>query len=351
MILPSEAGMSPEPRPQRPAWSRDHLRLHRWLLHEPSLLPQGSSLLLAVSGGQDSMALTALLQDLRRLHHWRLHLWHGDHRWRQEAAEQARELASWARRRGLDLRVETASEPAEGECEARQWRYECLAREAQRLGCDRVVTGHTASDRAETVLLNLARGSHLRGLSSLRASRPLLDALPSTALVRPLLLFSRADTARICHSLGLPVWLDPSNDDPRHGRNRVRAEVLPVLESLHPGASRRISGLAERLAQEVEHGDELLHLALAALNVPAPENASAALNRRRLAAQAPANQRRLLQHWLRQHRGHSLASEPLTLLLAALPPQKQPGQMDLCGGWQLRWEPSTLVLSHRHDHG
>ena len=350
MILPSGARAA-EPPPERPAWSRDHLRLHRWLRHEPALLPEGTSLLLAVSGGQDSMALTALLQDLSRLHHWRLHLWHGDHRWRPESAQQARELAAWAGQRGLELHIEQATEPAHGENGARQWRYECLAREARRLDCGRVVTGHTASDRAETVLLNLARGSHQRGLTSLRPSRPLQAGLPSPALVRPLLLFSRTDTARICRSLGLPLWLDPGNDDRRHARNRVRAEVLPVLEALHPGASRRISSLAERLAQESEANNDLLALAIETLCLPCPDGAVASLCRRRLAALTPANQRRLVQHWLQCHWGRNLASEPLNLVLEALPPARGQARMDLADGWQLRWEPSTLVLMRTHDHG
>ncbi|MFM8604103.1 MAG: tRNA lysidine(34) synthetase TilS [Cyanobium sp.] len=343
MILPSGAG--------GPAWSRDHLRLHRWLRREPTVLPAGGSLLLALSGGQDSMALTALLDDLARLHHWRLQLWHGDHRWRPESGRQAEELAAWAAERGLPLRTERACEAAATEAGARQWRYECLAREAERLGCDRVVTGHTASDRAETALLNLARGSHLRGLASLRASRPLHGEGPSPTLVRPLLLFSRDDTARICRSLGLPVWLDPSNADPRHARNRMRAEVLPVLESLHPGASRRISALAERLAQESDMGEELVALALEALALPTPGDAVAALCRQRLAAQAPASQRRLLQLWLKRHWGRSLASEPLNQVLAGLPPARGSGRMDLADGWQLRWKPSTLDLMHGQDHG
>ena len=73
-------------------WSRFHLRLHRLLLRRPQLLPQHATLLLAVSGGQDSMALVGLLRDLQRLHHWRLLLWHGDHGWRPESAQQASAL-------------------------------------------------------------------------------------------------------------------------------------------------------------------------------------------------------------------------------------------------------------------
>ena len=149
------------------------MRLHRHLLRRPSLLPAGGSLLLAVSGGQDSMAMTTLLQDLQPLHGWRLTLWHGDHGWRQEAARQAGELAVWTRGQGLPLVFDRADPVPGSEAAARQWRYDRLANAAIRLQCSHVITGHTASDRAETVLLNLARGSHLRGLASLGARRPL----------------------------------------------------------------------------------------------------------------------------------------------------------------------------------
>jgi tRNA(Ile)-lysidine synthase len=327
-----------------PRWSPFHLRLHRLLLRRPQLLPAGAPLLLAVSGGQDSMAMAALLLDLRRLHGWTLHLWHGNHGWRAEAGQQAAELAAWARQQGLPITAEAANPGEAGsEAEARLWRYGCLERAAQRLGAAHVLTGHTASDRAETLLLHLARGSHRRGLASLRLGRELTA---DVQLVRPLLGFSRADTAAVCSALGLPVWLDSSNDDRRFSRNRLRAEVMPVLEALHPGASRRLAATAERFAAEEEAGMELLELALGSLTV-AEEEEAPGLERRRLVAQAPANQRRLLHHWLSRHTGTSLGSRPLELLVQRLAPGQPPGQLDLASGWQLRWDRRTLRLQRQ----
>jgi tRNA(Ile)-lysidine synthetase-like protein len=150
------------PPDQARAWSADHLRLHRHLRRQPSLLPTGVPLLLSVSGGQDSMAMTGLLADLRRLHGWSLTLWHGDHGWRPESGRQAGELAAWAASEGLPLVLERAQPAPPCEDQARQWRYRRLAELAALRGISHVVTGHTATDRAETVLLNLARGSHRR---------------------------------------------------------------------------------------------------------------------------------------------------------------------------------------------
>lgn len=290
------------------------------------------------------MALTALLRDLRRLHQWRLLLWHGDHGWRPESAAQAAALATWAEAQELPLLRERAGAgDANGEAAARRWRYACLARAARQAGCSRVVTGHTGSDRAETVLLHLARGSHRRGLGSLRRSRPLDDAMPPLPLVRPLLLFSRAETARFCQSWGLPVWVDPGNASTLLSRNRMRAEVLPVLEALHPGASLRISAQAERLAEELDQEEELLRLALAGLRSLEPE---LALQRRALNRLERGNQRRLLRLWLEEAAGQALGAGVLEGLVDRLAPGRAPGVLMLAGGWQLGWDRSTLRLSH-----
>lgn len=372
-ILPSGPGASP------PGWSPDHLRLHRSLLHRPELLPRGAHLLLAVSGGQDSMAMTGLLRDLRPLYHWRLHLWHGDHGWRDDSARHASELQSWSQSQQLPIRVERL-EPGEvcgnREAAARHWRYQCLRREALRLGCQHVLTAHTASDRAETVLLHLARGSHRRGLAALRRRQPLAGLLqgappsgsgdaagPASAaplpdpaiapalsaaaqgdgaalwLVRPLQLFSRRETEQICHRQGWPVWQDPSNAQLELSRNRIRAQVLPVLEQLHPGAARRITEQAERLAAEQDQQQELLDLAL----IPV-QTAPLQLDRRALLRLSSASQGLLLQHWLRRCRAEELESRSLAALLPRLVMERGPGRMDLAAGWQLSWRGTTLAL-------
>jgi len=342
--LNNESILPPEPR-----WSPDHLRLHRHLRHHPELLPAGAPLLLAISGGQDSMALLALLRDLQRLHHWPLHLWHGDHRWRPESGQVAAELAGWCSDQGLKLHVSAWLRPlaATSEADARHWRYGQLAEQARCLGVGHVVTAHTASDRAETLLLHLARGSHRRGLASLRSLRPLsptTDPSEPIALARPLLPFCRADTARLCKQLKLPIWHDPSNSDRRYSRNRIRAEVVPVLEELHPGAAQRISAQAERLVEEVESSNELVDLALQTLKTVASHDGAAGLQRQELGGLAVANQRQLLHHWLEQVTSLSLPARQLEELLRRLQPGHPPGQADLGAGWQLRWDRCTLWL-------
>ena len=293
------------------------------------------------------MALLALLRDLQRLHHWPLHLWHGDHRWRPESGQVAAELAGWCSDQGLKLHVSAWLRPlaATSEADARHWRYGQLAEQARCLGVGHVVTAHTASDRAETLLLHLARGSHLCGLASLRSLRLLsTDASEPIALARPLLPFSRADTARLCQQLKLPIWQDPSNTDRRFSRNRIRAEVVPVLEELHPGAAQRISAQAEMLVEEVESSNELVNLALQTLKTVASHDGAPGLQRQELGDLALANQRQLLHQWLEQSTSLSLPARQLEELLRRLQTGQPPGQADLGAGWQLRWDRCTLWL-------
>ena len=144
------------------------------------------------------MALLQLLLDLRRLHHWELKLWHGDHGWHEGSQQIASELQNWCMHQGLPLLVSQAG-PVEAKTEAtaRDWRYQELLSHCNNLACD-AVTAHTASDRAETVLMNLARGSDLAGISSLPIKRALRANQPDSPIVRrPLQEFSRSETSAI----------------------------------------------------------------------------------------------------------------------------------------------------------
>ncbi|QNI90453.1 tRNA(Ile)-lysidine synthetase [Synechococcus sp. BOUM118] len=328
-----------EQRPLALAWSPWHDRLHRRLQQQPKLLPERQPLLLAVSGGQDSMALLVLLQELQRLHHWPLNIWHGDHGWHSGSAVIAADLRSWCQRRDLPIQVDQAPQGSTAsEASARHWRYSQLRQRAEELGAD-VVTGHTASDRAETLLLQLARGTDLAGLGALRPVRPISNNSPNGAqLRRPLLGFSRADTSAMCRDLQVPIWQDPSNQSSDFARNRIRAEVLPVLEQLHPGCSQRMANLAERTSQLRDTQQELIHLALQ------PLRTSTGLDRRRLGALQPSTRRQLLVIWLAQQGVTALNAALLEQLTDRLALSAAGGSCDLPGGWRLQWQGDNLSL-------
>ena len=325
-----------EQRPPALAWTSWHHQLHNRLRQKPQLLPAGARLLLAISGGQDSMALLGLLLELQHQHRWTLQLWHGDHGWHASSTTVAAELQEWCSRQDLKLELQRApGELARTEAAARRWRYDTLEQLARSSGAD-VVTGHTASDRAETMLLQVARGSDLAGLTTLRPVRPLSADGPQ--LRRPLLGFSRADTAAICRDLTLPVWEDPSNQSASFARNRIRHEVLPVLEELHPGCSRRMAEQAERLSQLQDTQTELSALVLEQL-----QNGDG-LNRRQIGTLSSATRRQLLAQWLQTQGVPAIDAAQLDQLSTKLTTGAPGGSSHLPGGWQLHWRGDAIRL-------
>ena len=319
-------------------WSRWHHRLHQLLLDDPSLLPQGSGLLIAISGGQDSLALSRLLLDLREQHHWQLQLWHGNHNWRQDAAANAQHLQQLAAQWGLPLTVDCAEPAPKSEAAARQWRYERLQRQAETRSCPLVLTGHTATDRAETLLFHLIRGADLTGLSSLRQTRPLGAGI---TVVRPLLAFSRADTQACCEQMGLPVWHDSTNADRQFSRNRLRLDVIPELEALNPGATQHLARAAQLLEELEGQHSALEALALEAIR---REPGRTDLNRQRWQEQPIELQKRLLHRGVQQPSQQQLSAALTTEIWRQLQKPGRRPPIALSHGWQLQAEACMLKL-------
>ena len=321
------------------SWTPWHHRLHQQLLTTPDLLPQGKTLVVAVSGGQDSMALLGLLRDLMPVHQWTLVLWHGDHHWHPHSSQIASELKQWCDGQTPPLQIDTAPEDLpQTEADARSWRYRCLTQLASAIRAD-AVTGHTASDRAETLLMQVSRGSDLAGLGSLRAVRPLEAHAPEgPQLRRPLLGFSRDETAQICSDLQLHIWNDPGNQSPDFTRNRIRHEVMPVLEELNPGCSRRLADFAERMSQQRDTQHNLAALALTTL-----QN-NEGLDRKALGRLPQPTRRQLLAQWLNQQGVPGLDAPTLEQLSHRLRQAAPAGEVHLPKGWILSWQGSDLIL-------
>lgn len=173
--------------------------------------PAGTRVTCAVSGGADSLALLVLAV-AAGLEVTAVHVDHGLRRGSATEADAVRAAASRFGAGFRAVRVDVGDGP-NLEARARAARYAVLPAE--------VCTGHTADDQAETVLLNLLRGA---GSSGLAAMRP--------GPCRPLLRLRRSETEALCNALGLVPVQDPSNDDPRFRRNRVRHELVPLLDEI-----------------------------------------------------------------------------------------------------------------------
>lgn len=234
-------------------WTDFHSRLHK-TLRQRQLLPKQVSVLVAVSGGQDSLCLLRLLLDLQPKWQWQLGVAHCDHRWSWDAGmadHVAKVVESWS----LPFFRLTASVPiAETEASARSWRYQVLKQCCEENDYSYLVTGHTGSDRAETLLYNLIRGSGSDGLKALTWQRQLTENL---VLVRPLLNFFRGETLAFCQQFQLPIWEDPANQNLDYARNRLRQQILPeIKEHFNPQVERILSQTAEVLEAETDYLQE-----------------------------------------------------------------------------------------------
>ena len=229
------------------------------LLSRCTFPPENSHVDCAVSGGADSVALLVLA----RAANLNVTVWHIDHGLRENSHTEAELVAQLATQFGaqFESRTVTVEQGANTEARAREARYDALPQG--------VMTGHTADDQAETILINLLRGSGTRGLAGMQPTDQ-----------RPLLHIRRSETEALCSALGIAVFNDPSNNDERFQRNRIRHEVLPLLESL---AKRDLVPVLTRQADLLRDDDDLLNELASALDPTdalALANAPIALSRR-----------------------------------------------------------------------
>jgi tRNA(Ile)-lysidine synthase len=223
-----------------------------------ALCPAGSRVLVAISGGSDSVALLFLLRDLAENGKFTLAgLAHLNHALRPAAGRDERFCRELADR--LRLRIAVKTEDVKGyarvrnlsvEDAARRIRYDFLEQAADAFGADRIAVGHTQDDQAETFLLKLIRGAGLTGLAGIRPRRG--------RAIRPLLDVARSDLRTYLSALGEHWIEDESNDDLANPRNRIRHRVLPELDCAAGASTRPAIARAAGLAREdTEWLDEL----------------------------------------------------------------------------------------------
>ena len=216
------------------------------------MLPQGETVLCAVSGGRDSMALLHLLSTLAEVGGFQVAAAHFNHRLRPTADRDEAFVRDWCRENDVpltcgagDVKKFASREGLGIEDAARKLRYAFLETAAAGMGAARIATAHHREDNAETVLLHLLRGSGLQGLGGIAPVRG--------KIIRPLLETSRAEIDEYVVRHSIPYVEDESNRDTRFTRNRLRLEVLPLLEDIAPGCGGRIAAAAELLREENRH--------------------------------------------------------------------------------------------------
>jgi tRNA(Ile)-lysidine synthase len=258
----------------------DRARLAQWLDRLRGIDGLEPPVVVGCSGGADSLALLAFAVALG-LEPVAVHVEHGI---RTDAGDEATQVATRAARLGAAFRSErVAVDPGPNvEARARAARYDALERARVASGAEVVLVGHTADDQAETVILNLLRGSASGGLGAMAPRRG--------NVVRPMLDLRRTDTEAVCAQIGFEPLADPMNDDVSLRRVWVRREVLPLLAA---GAGRDLVPVLARQAEILRsESDELDRQAGAAWPGGGPPAAGA------LAALTPVIARRAVRVWV-----------------------------------------------------
>jgi tRNA(Ile)-lysidine synthase len=257
------------------------------------MVEPGDRILIAVSGGPDSVCLLNVIQAMAKDLGLTLRIAHLDHMFRgKDSAAEALFVANLAQKLNTPVTVEAIDVPAfcrehglspqEG---ARQVRYEFFQRVAASTGCTRIATGHTADDQAETFLMRLLRGAGASGLSAIPPVRG--------NIIRPLIEVTRDDVMSYVRSEHLEHVNDLSNTKPVYTRNRIRMEVLPLLKRFNPRIVETLAAEAALLRDEDEAVE--FHLAAIAENTVMQEENDLSVKRDAFDILPPAFRRRLFR--------------------------------------------------------
>ncbi len=305
-----------------------------------ALAPPGTRVLVAISGGPDSVALMYVLRELQPAGGFRLvGLAHFNHQLR--AAESDADEA-FCRALAETIDVPFLSESGDVPAASREWktsledagrrlRYAFLERAREQIGADLIAVAHTRDDQAETFVLRLLRGAGARGLGSMRARRG--------AIIRPLLHVGREELHGWLASQNVAYRTDESNADLSFPRNRVRHDVLPAMERVAPGASESIARAAHVAADDEDFLEARAIEAVPAV-VLSEEGGALRLDRTRLAGLHPAIARRVLRHALgRVAKGRFMALRHIDAVRSLTS-----GTLDLPGA-SASAEPGLLVLA------
>lgn len=314
-------------------------------------------IIVAVSGGPDSICLADAMLELAaelRLRPVIAHLNHGLRG--DEAAADAEYVRDFAAQRAApcaiahaDVQARAAERKQSLELAAREARYEFLARVAHEHGAAHIALAHQADDQAETILLRLIRGTGVAGLRGMSAISP-HPSDPSLSLVRPLLGLTRAQIEAYCAARGLAPRTDSSNASGHHLRNRVRRELLPLLETFNPGIRRVLLHLADGAASDLEIISQATQSAYANALISASESAIT-LDRAAWRGLSVGLQRETLRESVRHLQGDTtnLKFAAIEEARAVLNSDAATGEIALMALVRIKVKTKTITFLHTQD--
>lgn len=324
------------------------LQLHKNLAEAG--VAQGATLLCAVSGGADSVALACLAALAAPRLQARVHMVCCDHGLRPESAAEARFVMALGHLLGLEVTTVTLNVQGQGSLEevARTKRYAALEAVRKECGASHILLAHHRRDLSEDMILRLVRGTGWPGLGGMKA------ADPERHLLRPLLFADPEDLRTVLHELHMPHCEDASNADTRFARNRVRHELLPLLYRENPGLDAALGNLSLLARLDEDYfADLIAPLCAQCKEERRPEAAGTritlSLPARPVKALAPSVRLRLfmalIQRLARAGVPGQARSGVLLQLNAALDRPRRPRHFVLPGGMQIRLGSKTLDVS------
>lgn len=316
----------------------------RQCISDFNMLSSGDRVLAGVSGGPDSVALIHILAELAPLLDIELGIAHFDHGLRPEsAAEEIKWVTDLASRLGLAFypgRLD--SKRGQGSLEAwlREQRYQFLERIAQKGGFSKIALGHQANDNAEAVLMHLLRGSGIRGISGIPPVR-------DNRIIRPLIRANRKEIIDHLNGLGIEWLTDPSNEDMQFERNRIRHQLIPLLEREY---SANVVQILNRTASLFFEEDRWIDMQLEPIlkkSIDCIDSNTMILEIARLAPHDRPAQRRLLRSAVQRWQGHlqRFGASHIEQLIALLPENKLDRSLHLPGRITVRRTAEGLIFS------
>nr|YP_010336813.1 tRNA(Ile)-lysidine synthase [Stylonema alsidii]UNJ15219.1 tRNA(Ile)-lysidine synthase [Stylonema alsidii] len=226
--------------------------LHRKILK--ILMDSGVSfynnkILLALSGGKDSLCLLKIVQDLGLIYQWQIGIIHCNHDWRSDSIENAQMIYNLAMELNLDFYLAKNNRQLISESNARQWRYYNFFTVASHDNYNIIFTAHNLNDKVETILYNLFRGSGTNGTLSLVDSKFITSLI---LLQRPLLSVNLNETFWFARYYCLPIWADITNMNLKYKRNRLRHDIIPYIKNyFNPQLNKHIIQFSDKLFIQV----------------------------------------------------------------------------------------------------
>lgn len=275
-------------------------------IREKGLVEGGEVILVGVSGGPDSVCLLHILSQIKETLGVSLHVAHLDHMLRgAESAADARYVSDFAQRLDIPITVEKRDVAAHQKTRrisleeaAREVRYDFYCEAAESIGAKRVALGHTKDDQVETILMHMVRGTGLAGLRGMQPITTRQGRESAVLLVRPLLEVTRLETEEYCRACALEPRRDVSNYSPAFLRNRLRYELIPLLESYNRNISGALLRTAHTAADDLSFLEEYVSVAWSAVVTEQPNGFL--IDSESLLSLHPSLQRHLLRRVLDQ---------------------------------------------------